>query len=60
MRKTNKYNFGPVVFNGDISITQKAAGNRCTFRLRKADCSLQEDCFVLGSADDDDEGMFVG
>ena len=60
MRKTNKYSVGPVVFSGDISITQKAAGNRCTFRLRKADYRLQEDCFVLGSADDDDEGMFVG
>ena len=58
--KANKNNVGPVVFNGDISITQKAAGNRCTLRLRKSEYSLQENRFVLGSADDDEGRMLVG
>ena len=58
--KANKNNVGPVVFNGDISITQKAAGNRCTLRLHKSEYSLQERRFALGSADDDEEHLFVG
>lgn len=58
--ETNKYNVGPVVFSGDISITQKAKGNRCTLTLGKSDYALQEDRFISGSADDDEEHMFVG
>ena len=50
--KTNKRNVGPVVFDGDISITQKAAGNRCTLRLRKSEYGLQENRFVLDTVDD--------
>ena len=58
--KANKNNVGPVVFNGDISITQKAAGNRCTLRLCKSEYSLQENRFVLGTVDDNEMRMFVG
>lgn len=39
VRKTEKINVGPVVFQGSISITQKTGGNRCTFQLQKLDYS---------------------
>ena len=58
--KTNKRNVGPVVFDGDVSITQKAAGNRCTLRLRKSEYRLQGNRFLLGTVDDDEVNMFVG
>ena len=58
--KTYKINVGPVVFDGNISITQKAAGNRCTLRLSKSEYSLQEKRFVLGTAGDNEVNMFVG
>lgn len=58
--KASKNNVGPVVFDGDISITQKAAGNRCTLRLGKPEYSLQDHRFVLGSVDDNEQYMLVG
>ena len=58
--KASKDNVGPVVFDGDISITQKAAGNRCTLRLRNSEYSLQENRFVLGCVDDNERFMLVG
>lgn len=50
MGKTEKNDVGPAVFDGDISVTQKARDNRCTLLLGKSG---------LGSADDNDERMFV-
>ena len=59
--KTNKENVGPVVFNeGDIFITQKALGNRSTLRLSKSDYRLEEGRFSVGTAQEDEHGMFVG
>ena len=56
----NKTNVGPVIFNGDISITQKARGTRCILSLGKSNYTLQGGRFVLGSADDHEEHMLVG
>ena len=59
MRELDNSNVGPVVFSGDtISITQKAKGNRCNFRLGKSDYRLRDSRFVLGS--DNESDMFVG
>ena len=54
------FNVGPVVFNGDISIAQRAKGNRCTFTLGRSNYTLQEGRFVLGSAADNEADTFVG
>ena len=58
--KTKKNNVGPVLFDGGLSITQKSGGNRCIFQLDRADYILNEKRFVLGSAQDDEQHMFVG
>ena len=58
--KSYNFNVGPVTFNGDISIVQKAQGNSCTLRVEKSNYTLQEGRFVLGSAADREADTFVG
>ena len=58
--KIQKNDVGPIVLDGDISITQTTGSGRCIFKLRKADYMLEETHFVVGSASNDEERMFVG
>ena len=57
--KLDKRNVGPVLFDRDLSITQKAGANKCIFKLGRLDYIL-EGRFVMGSADQNKEQMFVG
>ena len=48
-----------MIFNGDLSITQKTGGKRCIFELSRQNYPL-EGRFVLGDSQSDEGLLFVG
>lgn len=56
IRKIEKINVGPAVFQGSISITQKTEGNRCIFQLQKLDYSSKPFAIV----DEDSKKYLMG